>query len=176
MYDIRFVFWLSFPFPEDSIFRVKEKTVKFPILYYLRGVIQHLLLYKIILPLCDHAFVQTEYMKTRMVEKGVRSCKMTAVPMAVSIQETPFYGHKHLNGDPKIVYLGTLIKIRRMEFLLRTFKKVLEKVSNAKLFMVGGSEIQADEEELKAEAMELCIENSVTITGFTPSKDCLGTS
>ena len=173
--NTKFVYWLSFPFDEDSFFRVKEKTVRYPLLYWMRGILFHLFLYKIIMPACDHALVQTEYMKINMVKRGVPSGKMTAVPMAVSLKDIPSYGHpRHsakIRSGPTIVYLGTLIRIRRMDFLLRAFKLVLNQVHDAKLFLVGGSEVKADEEELEREAERLGISHAVTITGFLPQQE-----
>jgi glycosyltransferase involved in cell wall biosynthesis len=171
IFHIKFVYWLSFPFPEDTFFRVKEKTVSVPFLYTLRGIFLHVLLYYIILPFCDHAFVQTEYMKEKISKNGIPVEKMTAIPMAVSIDDTVYYGHNYESTTPRIVYIGTLIKIRRMEFLLRSFKMLLEKVPNAKLFLVGGSEIKSDEDDLKSEALRLGISEAVIITGFIPQRD-----
>lgn len=175
LFNVKFVYWLSFPFPEDSFFRVKEKTVPFPLLYWLRGLVFHVLLYKLVIPCSDHTFVQTEYMKENIVKRGIPESKMTAVPMAVSIEDTHFYGYPSIENHtviaPRIVYIGTLVKIRRMEFLLRVFKRVLEKEKNAKLYLVGGSEIASDEEDLKMEAKQLGIDHAVTITGFLPQKE-----
>ena len=173
MFNTRFVYWFSFPFDEDDIFKVKEKTVRYPLIYLLRGILFRNLLYRMIIPGCDHALVQTEYMKANMVAKGVSSLKMTAVPMAVCINDVPFIGHIrkiNKNERPTIVYLGTLIKIRRMDFLLRSFKMVLNQIPNAILFLVGGSDVKTDEDELLYEAERLGISDAVTITGFLPQQ------
>jgi glycosyltransferase involved in cell wall biosynthesis len=174
LYKTKFIYWFSFPFDEDSFFRVKEKTVRFPLLYWARGILFRILLYRIILPCCDHALVQTEYMKSEMVRKGAPGAKMTAVPMAVSIEEIPFFGYTQRSADsphcPTVVYLGTLIKTRRMDFLLRAFKMLIEQISEARLYLVGGSEDQADEVTLKQEAEKLGIARAVTITGFLPQR------
>lgn len=175
IYKFKFVYWLSFPFDEDSFIRVKERTVRYPLLYMLRGYLFRSLLYRIIIPGCDHVFVQTEYMKSNMIKKGIPKWKMTAVPMAVSIVDIPFFGHKReFSGSetgPIVLYLGTLIKMRKMDFLLRVFKKVIEHLPNAKLLLVGGSEDKADEEELKMVAKELGVDHAVTITGFLPQPE-----
>ena len=55
-----------------------------------------------------------------------------------------------------------------MDFLLRSFKKVLKKEKNARLYLVGGSEDPADEKFLESEAKRLRIDHAVTITGFLP--------
>ncbi len=173
IYNIKFIYWLSFPFPEDSFFKVKERAVNFPTLYFIRGIVFHLLLYRIILKYCDHAFVQTEYMKEKIIKKGILKSKMTAVPMAVSIDDIPFFGYHStdVSKDEKvIVYLGTLIKLRRIDFLIRVFNEVKKLKKNSKLKLVGDSEIPKDILDLKYEIKKHGLDDSVTITGFLPQK------
>lgn len=175
LFGIRFIYWLSFPFPEDWLFQAKEHITQSPILYRIRGNIAKFLLYKIIFRFCDHAFVQTEKMRQNIVQKGIAKDKMTPVPMAVSIDDIPFWGHK-IYGQNKertkiVVYLGTLVKVRKMDFLLKVFRIVLSKYKNAKLYLVGGSDNSSDEQLLINEAKRLGIESAVTITGFLPQNE-----
>ena len=93
LYGIKFIYWLSFPFPEDYLLQVQEGVARFPLLYWIRGNIFGFLLYRILLPFSDHAFVQTEEMRKNIAQKGIPKEKMTAVPMAVSIKDTPFFGY-----------------------------------------------------------------------------------
>ena len=169
---ITYIYWLSYPFPEASLFRVKDGTARYPFLYWIRGHIFTFLLYRILLPFSDHAFVQTEQMRKNIERKGILKEKMTAVPMAVSIKDIPFFGHQ-IDGlsDKKekiVLYLGTLIKVRKMDFLIRSFERVLRKEKNARLYLVGGSEDPADEKFLESEAKRLRTNHAVTITGFLP--------
>lgn len=174
-FNKKFVYWLSFPIPEDYLFQVKESTIKYPCLNWIRGHVFSFILYKILLRFSDHAFVQTEEMRNKIVEKGIPRRKMTAVPMAVSIKDIPFFGYKvGLQSNRKektVVYLGTLMRLRKMDFLLRTFERVLIKEKNVRLYLIGGSEDTSDEEFLKQEAKRLRIDHAVTITGFLPQKD-----
>ena len=131
LYGIKFIYWLSFPFPEDYLFQVQEGIARYPLLYWIRGHIFGFLLYRILLPFADHTFVQTEQMKKNIAQKGIPKGKMTAVPMAVSVKDIPFFGHKldELSNKREriVVYLGTLVRVRKMDFLLRSFEKVLKK-------------------------------------------------
>ena len=100
---------------------------------------------------------------------------MTPVPMGVSIKEIPFFGYKtdwnKLRKEKIMLYLGTLIKVRKIDFLIRVFEKVLRKEENAKLYLVGGGDDPSDEQILKDEARRLGIEDAVFITGFLPQQD-----
>ena len=137
LYSVSFIYWLSFPFPEDWLSQADDHIARSPWLYRIRGNVAKFILYKILLRFCDHAFVQTEEMRKGIAQKDIPKEKMTAVPMAVSIKDIPFFGYelKHsYKQEKKVVYLGTLMRIRRMDFLLRSFKRVLEKQKNARLY------------------------------------------
>ena len=171
----RFIFWLSFPIPEDYLFQVAEGTIKYPFVNLIRGYILSTLLYKILLPFSDHNFVQTEKMRDNIALKGIPREKMTAVPMAVSLKDIPFFGYNEgwrSDGKEKsVVYLGTLMRLRKIDFILRTFEKVLIKDRKVRLYLIGGSEDASDEEFLRQEAKRLRIDHAVTITGFLRQKE-----
>lgn len=171
MFNTKLVYWLSFPLPEALILKVREGLARYPLFTWVQGHVFKSVLYRILLPLSNHVFVQTEVMLNSIAAKGISKAKMTAVPMAVSIKHVEFFGHKvNQSGkrEKNVVYLGTLMKSRRMDFLLRSFEKVLKRERNAMLYLVGGSEDSSDEEVLKNEAKRLSIGHAVTITGFLP--------
>ena len=175
IYKIKFIYLLSYPFPEASLYRVKEGTARYPLIYWIRGHFLKFLLYRIIMPFPDHIFVQSEEMKRDIVLQGISGVIMTPVPMGVSIKEIPFFGYKtewnKLRKEKIMLYLGTLIKVRKIDFLIRVFEKVLRKEENAKLYLVGGGDDPSDEQILKDEARRLGIEDAVFITGFLPQQD-----
>lgn len=170
---VRLVYWLSFPFPEFYLYESQEGTARYPYFYWLRGHFLRFLLYKVILPSAEHIFVQTQQMKDNLMRCGVPGEKMTSVLMGISAEDIPFFGYETKNngaGEKAIVYLGTLGKVRKMDLLIRAFKKVLDKDENARLYLVGGGEDDSDEQILKAEAARLNIQDKVLITGFLPQK------
>ena len=173
MFGVKLIYWLSFPFPEFYLHLVKNGMAKYPYFYWLRGHALKLLLYGIILPSAEHIFVQTSQMRENIAKYGIRKQKMTPVLMGVSVDDIPFWGYEGKKGDEEentIVYLGTLGKERRMDFLLRAFKKVLDSGRSAKLFLVGGGEEEADERFIREAAERLNIAEKVHITGFLPQK------
>jgi len=165
---VQFVYWLSFPYAEFYLSGMDNGVLRCGCL--LRGVVLWLLTYRIILPSASHVFVQSQYMKEAMIKKGVPESKLTAVPMGVPVDDIPFdpgqssgrVTHKIKN----VMYLGTLNRSRRLDFLIRTFSSVLCHEPNATLHLVGGGESPGDEELLWAEAERLSIRSKVTITGF----------
>ena len=67
---VRFVFWLTFPFPEIDIEGAKQRTARYPTLAMVRGVVSGWLLYRVLMRSCDHVFVQSERMKVEVCKRG----------------------------------------------------------------------------------------------------------
>ncbi|MEJ2613081.1 MAG: glycosyltransferase family 4 protein [Candidatus Thiodiazotropha sp.] len=166
----QFFFWLSFPVPEMHIYRAKNKYAKYPSLEMLKGRIFKFILYKIIAKYSDHIFVQSDKMKQDMQINGVKDDKMTPIYMGISKKHLDYYKTfqrvKKSDGIKRIVYLGTLDKARRLDFLIRVHAMVVSKCNNVELYFVGGGIDTSDEELLRKEARRLGVENSIVFTGY----------
>jgi glycosyltransferase involved in cell wall biosynthesis len=163
------IFWLSYPYPESDLHTVKMKLVNYPLVYLIRCYVFYMLLYRVIIPFSDHVFVQSVQMKKDLLKNVMRPQKMTPVPMCVQLKDFSNIDESLvLDNDisSKIVYLGTLAKLRRIDFLLRVLKRVLGKKSDTKLYLVGDGDNIEDTEFLKSEAKNLGVSDSVIITGF----------
>jgi len=174
----KFVYWLSYPFPEAQIYRARTGTAVFPLLYLLRGYAFKFILYRIILRFSDHIFVQSEQMKRDVMNEGIPEGKLTAISMGVSpeILDNELCHSPEAspgNSEKIVLYLGTLLKVRRMDFVIRLFVKVLDEVPDAILYMVGGSTEPEDLETLKKLAVDLGVEDKVVFTGNLPQEDAL---
>jgi glycosyltransferase involved in cell wall biosynthesis len=173
----RCFYWLCYPFPEAYLHSVKAGTARYPMIYFLRGHLYKFLLYKIILPAADHIFVQSDQMKRDIGAKGIPKVKMTPVPMGVSLESIPYADSRSgrerqiVHRNHKIVYLGTLIRPRKMDFLIKVFEKVLQKLPEARLYMIGEGEDSGDVEFLRKLSEDLGIADRVTFTGFLPMKE-----
>jgi hypothetical protein len=55
-YGTRFVYWLSYPFPEEYLLRAADGTARYPFLSRIRGQAFRTLLYRVLLPSADHVF------------------------------------------------------------------------------------------------------------------------
>ena len=171
----KFVYWLSYPIPEASIQRAKDGTARYPFLYFIRGLIFKLLLYRVIMSLADHIFVQSEQMKKDVLAMGIPEHKLTPVPMGVEIEKIPYRESRNFQittgQEKKVLYLGTLVKVRRIDFLIRVFARVSQRVVDSKLYLVGSGEDPSDEQLLLDEAKHLGIEESLIISGFLPMQE-----
>jgi glycosyltransferase involved in cell wall biosynthesis len=173
----RFFYWHSFPFPEASQLQSEMPDSPYPGLYAVRARLLGFLLYRVICPMADHVFVQSEEMKRQMARKGVRAEKMTAVPMGVDEallhwRTAPPPQPPGESAELRIVYLGTLDRIRRLDFLVEVLARVRRR-HPATLYFVGDGPVAADRDYLLAAARRLGVEHHVHITGFLPREAAL---
>jgi glycosyltransferase involved in cell wall biosynthesis len=178
LFGKRFVYWLSFPYPEEYLIRAKDGTARYPFLYVIRGFAFKVLLYRILLPAADRVFVQSDQMRQDVAAEGVPLGKLTAVPMGVKPELFPPLAPK---GLPRVIpertrcflYLGTLSKTRHLDFLIRVLRQVRERVPDAKLYFVGGGDDPSDEQLLVAEAKRLQLLPAIEMVGKLPREQAL---
>ena len=174
----RFVYWLSFPFPEFYLTKARDGLAPYPLLYKLRGYGFRIMLYRILLPAADHVFVQSEQMRRDIAAEGIPLNKLTAVPMGIKLDSgmsapLPVTRSRIPEGEPCFMYLGTLGRERRIDFVLRVLVQVLRDEPKAKLYLVGKGEQPGDEEFLKAEAQRLGVASAVVFTGQLSRQEAL---
>jgi glycosyltransferase involved in cell wall biosynthesis len=173
-----FIYWLSYPFPDYYLQRAKDGTARYPLLYRVRGLAFKILLYRLLLPAADHIFVQSEQMRTDIAAEGIPAHKMTAVPMGISADlcgpAEPSRDRELLPvGVPATLYLGSLNKVRGLDFLIRAFARVRTSVPGARLYIVGRGDDPADEAFLESEVARLKLQSSVVFVGQLPQTDAL---
>jgi glycosyltransferase involved in cell wall biosynthesis len=178
-YRRKFLYWLSYPFPEEYLTRARDGTARYPLLYLIRGNAFKFLLYRVLLPAADHCFVQSEQMLRDIASEGVATTKMTPIPMGVDVERFAMVGtnvgDRRLvpSGQPCILYLGTLVKVRRLDFLVRVLARVRQTIPEATLYFVGRGDDPSDEALLVREAQRLNIADSVVLVGQLPQDEAL---
>ena len=158
-----FTYWLSYPFPEASIYEATVGTARYPFLYRIRGAFFSLILYRFVLRHASQIFVQSNQMKLDMIAKGADPDLLTVVPMGFA-SETTTPPKRHIIRH-QMIYVGTLLQTRKLDFLVRVLKKVRNQISDARLLMVGPEELPGDAQLLKDVAKELRLECSLELTG-----------
>jgi len=180
IFKVRFIFWLSFPVPEASMYIFKQGIARYPFFYFIRGHVLSFLMYKVIMPSAQHIFIQSEKMKADVMARGISADKLTPVPMGVSLSE--FDQYRKSSGDipalmsikqKSVLYLGTLERTRKMDFLIRVHKLVLKEVPDAVLYFVGDGQDEEDRKILERTASQLGISNNIIITGFLPRAEAM---
>lgn len=178
LFHKRFIYWLSYPFPEDYLLRAKEGTARYPLLYRIRGLTFKVLLYKVLLRAADHVFVQSEQMRRDLAAEGIPLKKMTAIPMGIKPDRFRVEGYAAArtlipSTERSFLYLGTLTKVRRLDFLVRVLAHVRQAIPSAKLYIVGRGEDDSDEEVLRKEAARLGVADAMVLVGQLPQAEAL---
>ena len=169
IFNIKFFYWIAFPCPEASIYIAKARESQYWIFYWVRGHFLRFILYRLIMPFSDHIFVQSEQMKRDIHKEGIENEKMTPIQGSLNLNNVPFQAGSDKFGDDgskNIVYVGTLNRMRKLDFMLNVFAKVLKKVPDAKLFIIGDGDDPEDKIFLQTEAKKLGIGQSIVFTGF----------
>ncbi|HUQ53058.1 MAG TPA: glycosyltransferase [Gammaproteobacteria bacterium] len=169
-------YWLAYPHGEASLYAAESGVARYEVLYRLRGMLQRWLLYRVIMPSCTHVFVQSEQMRRDVASEGIPLESMTAVPSSLNLRDldsaAPSTAPPAASpAKPTIVYLGTLLRERQLDFLVRAHALVVAEVPHAQLLFVGSGWMPDDEQLLQREAQRLGIERNVTITGWLPMPD-----
>ncbi|HEY8518629.1 MAG TPA: glycosyltransferase family 4 protein [Gammaproteobacteria bacterium] len=174
----RFVYWLSYPFPEHYLYLARSGDARYPLLYRVRGTAFKVMLYRWLLPAADHVLVQSEQMRRDVAAEGVPPDKMTAVPMGIKATELlplPANLRRILIPEDErcLLYLGTLGKVRRLDFLVRVLALVRRRVPEAKLYLVGRGDDPSDEQALVEEAARHGVLAAMRFVGELPREEAL---
>jgi glycosyltransferase involved in cell wall biosynthesis len=174
LYGVPVFYWLAYPHGEASLYAARNHVARYRWIYRLRGALQRFLLYRIIIPSCRHVFVQSEQMRRDLACEGVSLESMTAVPSSLNLRDLDAQldtADDPPAGPPTVVYLGTLLRERQLDFIVRAHAFVVAAVPDARLVFVGGGWMPDDEQLLRREADRLGVGGNVTITGWLPMRE-----
>ncbi|WP_345534092.1 glycosyltransferase [Viridibacterium curvum] len=167
-----FVYWCSYPFPEHHIEVGLSRGGIKGRLQYLKGRLEQALLYRFIIPRATHSFVQTEQMARDIAAYGVPMARMTAVPMGVPERLLGWASKASVKiVAGRIVYVGTLGAVRRLEMLIEAFARLRADMPAARLVVVGEGDYPHERVALEALADRLGVADAVTFTGFLPIEE-----
>lgn len=162
----KFVYWLSYPLAECRVLDAKEGRALVPWISLLGGRVAGWLLYKVIMPHSDHVFVQSKQMLQDVAAEGVPEALMTPVPMAVS-EDLLDIPPATVEPDT-ILYLGTLIRVRRLDMLIEALGIVRQSHPDVRLIFVGDGDCHEDRSFLEAVAKKQEMSDAVEFTGMIP--------
>ena len=160
----KFVLWCSYPYAESRLLDAQEGRAKLPWASYLHGKIGGWLLYRWSMPRADQVFVQSEQMRQDIAHYGVPMAHMTPVPMAVD--EALLELNTTVCEPFAIAYLGTMIRVRRLDFLVDVLAKVRAVEPRAHLYFIGDAEEPGDRQLIQDKIDSAGLTRHVTITGM----------
>lgn len=166
----RYFYWMSYPFAESKLDQVREGHARHPRLVWLKAQLMRLLLYRVLLRACDHAFVQSERMRDDCVREGIDRDRMTPVPMGIHPDQvrSPEAARPPDPNEPVLLHLGLLMRLRQTQMLVRVLARVRERYPSARLVFVGEGQEPADRRAVEDEVQRLGLGDAVEITGFLP--------
>lgn len=168
----KFVYWLSYPFPEHYLDWAARSRGLGRLVRTLEGRLTYWFLYRWLLPRADHVFVQSAQMKRDVASYGVPEAKMTPVPMGVPPRLLDWARENRVSVVPgRIVYVGTLARVRRLEAIVEAFAAVAAARPDASLLIVGDGDLPGERIFLEAEARRLGVAERVSFTGFVPMEE-----
>jgi glycosyltransferase involved in cell wall biosynthesis len=173
LYGVPVFYWLAYPHGEAALYAARSGVARYRLLYRLRGALQRFLLYRVIMPACTHVFVQSEQMRRDVAREGIPFDAMTAVPSSLNLGDVDAGAGAEPGADalPTVVYLGTLLRERQLDFLVRAHALVVAAIPDARLTFVGSGWMPDDEALLRREAERLQVGSSVAITGWLPTTE-----
>lgn len=169
----KFVYWSSYPFPEHMLEAAAGKNGAMRLLHLLRGRAYGFYVYRFVMRVADHVFVQSDQMLCDVAGYGVPTAKMTPVQMGVPPRLLGWTGSKLSLAiqTGKVVYVGTLARVRRMGVLIEAFCLVRQRNPDAHLVMVGDGVTPDERAELENLALRLEMIEAITFTGFVPMEE-----
>jgi len=171
-----FFYWMSFPMSEGFIDLARRRGRSLGVLRWLfvasKGHLGKYLIYRVLLPRCDHVFVQSERMADDLVQRGIRRDRVTPVPMGVDLERLtttaplPAALSQQLAGRRVIGWLGVLDRTRRLDFLFEVLATLRDAVPEACLLLVGDTQEDADLQWLRSQAAKLRVADAIVWTGW----------
>ncbi len=168
----KFIYWLSYPFPEHYLEWSRKSHGLSRVVRWLQGTVSFWFVYKWLMHRADHVFVQSEQMMRDVADYGVPVDRMSPVPMGVPPALLDWQASNPTEVVAgRVVYVGTMARVRRLETLIEAFAHVVAQCPDATLVMVGDGDLPAERAFLEQEAARLGIADSVTFTGFVPMEE-----
>lgn len=164
-----FFYWCSYPFPEHHVQAGRQQAGLRGMLQRFKGWLEFGLLYRLIMPLARHVFVQSEQMRGDIAGYGLPADRMTPVPMGVPVRLLQWAAQQRTEVVAgRVVYIGTLGAVRRLDMLVRAFALVHARQPQATLLIVGDGDFPHERQALEALVHSLGLDDSVRFTGFVP--------
>jgi glycosyltransferase involved in cell wall biosynthesis len=172
---LKYIFWLTFPYPEIELLGARERTARYPAVARIRGVISSWTLYRWILPSADYVFVQTERMKDAVCAHGLPPHKVSPIVSGFDLGAIalapPNGSFPREAATVRLAYLGTLGAERHLEMLIDMLAELRASGVAARLILVGHADRPRDREFLEQRAAALGVADAMEITGFLPQKE-----
>lgn len=107
----------------------------------------------------------SESTKEELVRKGIPAQNIRVIFPGVDESYKPTF---EKSEKPLLVYLGRMKRYKKIEYVLKVFKKVYEEIKDAEFCMVGDGDYRANLERMSS---EIGIRDRVKFTGFVSEEE-----
>lgn len=180
---IPFVYWMSFPIVEGFEVRrdamaQQRRWLAWPA-HALRALLSRHVVYRLVLPVSDHVFVQSEAMRDWLVTRGIAAERMTLVPMGVDaalFDRTSIVPSQdpRLDGRRVVLYLGRVAQSRQSDFLLDVAERLRRQLPEVLLVIAGEAPSSAEMVWMRSLIAARGLAHHVLLTGWLPQPVALG--
>ncbi len=180
---IPFVYWMSFPIVEGFEVRrdamaQQRRWLAWPA-HALRALLSRHVVYRLVLPVSDHVFVQSEAMRDWLVTRGIAAERMTLVPTGVDaalFDRTSIVPSQdpRLDGRRVVLYLGRVAQSRQSDFLLDVAERLRRQLPEVLLVIAGEAPSSAEMVWMRSLIGARGLAHHVLLTGWLPQPVALG--
>jgi glycosyltransferase involved in cell wall biosynthesis len=169
---IPFVYWCSYPIPEHYLGLARTGSGLRRLYCRVHGWLGMAILYRFVMRLSSHVFVQSEQMKRDIAAYGVPEENMTPVPMGVPQRLLDWAAtHPAVVVPGRVVYLGTMSSVRQLHVLIDAFAALYARCPQATLLMVGDGDHPHERLTLEQQVVALRLSDVVQFTGSLPIEE-----
>lgn len=178
-----FFFMCSYLFSESDLYRARKEKLGIikKLVLNIRGIVNAIVLYRILFPFCSHIFVQSNEMKKYFNERyGIPKNKMTPIPMGIDedyvtkfcMQNSDGHLNAFHNEKKFIAYIGEISIIRRIDLIIDAISELVQSgYSNLHLLLIGGPPEGQNLWWLDELLVKKNLKQKVTVTGWKPRKE-----
>lgn len=176
------LFWMSYPVLEgrlrDAVHGLVPMGWPSRLLRIVYAVVGSFLFYRLALPLCDHAIVQSKRMRDRVGFRGIALEKLTPIPMGITTERYNSQSVRPAN-DPRLVgkktmtYLCANVASSLTDVPIDALAHLVADGYDAVLVVIGAVS-PLEREKHTARLAELGLTERVIFTGRLPLPEALG--
>jgi glycosyltransferase involved in cell wall biosynthesis len=180
---VPFVYWMSFPIVEG--FEARRDALALHghgaawLAHAVRAFVSRRMVYRLLLPVADHIFVQSEAMRDWLVTLGIAPARMTPVPMGV---DAALFDRATIapSSDPRlagrrvVLYLGRVAQSRRSDFLLEVAERLRQELPEVLLVIAGDAPSLDEMVWMRSAIAGRGLGHHVLLTGWLPQAAALG--
>ena len=121
--------------------------------------------FKLTAPLFSKVIAHSQYMKETAISYGVPENRIEIIPIGINLEEFDNAKEILLEGDPTLLFVGRLERIKGCHVLLQTLPEVIKEYPKLRLYIIGKGPMESYLKNLASKlevSKNVCFEGNVT--------------